>query len=378
MQCNRNAMNTRVIRGNQYTQDMMDPRGFIMDQGECNYDNFAVSQPLPPQPPQPPIVQCNCQCNNNNDQTPKCPIPYEPAGTDSTYSSCSTLAPCAGNAQCCIGLQAQPITSANSMPYIIQAYKVSDAIKFDRLATASTAVLAADGTQTITTGITVTGDPIPVGTFKLNITEVCFVDGTIDLSPGATTLAGNTLTPEIVFSSNSDRLDRSPLSAVSSPTCCQQCKGTTLNYSQAETTATIAGTAGSGETNTINIILRGTVGCSNVQIATTITATGGIALSYNTLNASLCKAYNTNVSVLDQYYQYKLSLSCIDATITNTSVAGGPYTVNILQPVYLQLLLRTTVSLLGYGLISVLGSAQPVCVRDIPVVSADFNFDGCL
>ena len=32
MQCNRNAMNTRVIRGNQYTQDMMDPRGFIMDQ----------------------------------------------------------------------------------------------------------------------------------------------------------------------------------------------------------------------------------------------------------------------------------------------------------------------------------------------------------
>ena len=51
MQCNRNAMNTRVIRGNQYTQDMMDPRGFIMDQGECNYDNFAVSQPLPPQPP---------------------------------------------------------------------------------------------------------------------------------------------------------------------------------------------------------------------------------------------------------------------------------------------------------------------------------------
>ena len=120
------------------------------------------------------------------------------------------------------------------------------------------------------------------------------------------------------------------------------------------------------------------MGCSNVQIATTITATGGIALSYNTLNASLCKAYNTNVSVLDQYYQYKLSLSCIDATITNTSVAGGPYTVNILQPVYLQLLLRTTVSLLGYGLISVLGSAQPVCVRDIPVVSADFNFDGCL
>ena len=209
MQCNRNAMNTRVIRGNQYTQDMMDPRGFIMDQGECNYDNFAVSQPLPPQPPQPPIVQYNCQCNNNNDQTPKCPIPYEPAGTDSTYSSCSTLAPCAGNAQCCIGLQAQPITSANCMPYIIRTYKVSDAIKFDRVATGTTAVLATGGTQEFTTGITVTGDPIPVGTFKLNITEVCFGDSTVTLTPGATTVAGKALTPTSVFTSSHNLLNRS-------------------------------------------------------------------------------------------------------------------------------------------------------------------------
>ena len=379
MQCNRNAMNTRVIRGNQYTQDMMDPRGFIMDQGECNYDNFAVSQPLPPQPPQPPIVQCNCQCNNNNDQTPKCPIPYEPAGTDSTYSSCSTLAPCAGNAQCCIGLQAQPITSANCMPYIIRTYKVSDAIKFDRVATGTTAVLATGGTQAFTTGITVTGDPIPVGTFKLNITEVCFGDSTVTLAPGATTVAGKALTPTSVFTSSHNLLNRSSVSTAGLSSCCQQCMGTTLDYSQAATTATVTAPAGADPANSINVVLKGTAGCSNVQIATTINATaGGIALTYEALNGSLCRAYNMDSSVVEQYYQSKLSLSCVEATIQNTNAAQNPYTVTILKPVYLQLLLRTTVSLLGYALISVVGAAQAVQARDVPVVAAsDFNFDGC-
>ena len=73
-----------------------------------------------------------------------------------------------------------------------------------------------------------------------------------------------------------------------------------------------------------------------------------LKIAYEALNGSLCRAYNMDSSVVEQYYQSKLSLSCIDATITNSSVAGGPYTVNILKPVYPQLLLRTTVSLLGY------------------------------
>ena len=38
MQCNKNTMNTRVIKGNQFTQDMMiDPRQFVMGEREFNY-----------------------------------------------------------------------------------------------------------------------------------------------------------------------------------------------------------------------------------------------------------------------------------------------------------------------------------------------------
>ena len=104
----------------------------------------------------------------------------------------------------------------------------------------------------------------------------------------------------------------------------------------------------------------------------------GIALTYEALNGSLCRAYNMDSSVVEQYYQSKLSLSCVEATIQNTNAAQNPYTVTILKPVYPQLLLRTTVSLLGYALISVVGAAQAVQARDVPVVAAlDFNFDGC-
>lgn len=376
MKCNNNSINTKMKKGNRYTQDMIiDPREFLKKTTEVNYDDMQQNIMLPPQQ----TVQCNCECNNpSNPQQPICDVAYEPVGEEATYSSCSNISSCAGNTQCCAGIVSQPITPANSMPQIIQAYKVSDAIKFDRVATSTTAVLATSGTQAITTGITVTENPIPVGTFKLSITEVCFGNATITLTPGATTVAGNQLTATSVFTSNFNKLDRSGLNTVCSQACCKQNLGTTIDYSQAATTATIAAPAGADPENSINIVLKGTAGCSNVQIATTIDVTSsGIALTYDTLNASLCRAYNKNVNILDQFYQSKLSLSCIEATITNSNALENSYTVNILQPVYLQLLLRTNVSLLGYGLISVLGSIQPISVRDIPVVTADFNFEGC-
>ena len=192
-------------------------------------------------------------------------------------------------------------------------------------------------------------------------------------------MAGKALTPTSVFTSSHNLLNRSSVSTAGLSSCCQQCMGTTLDYSQAATTATVTAPAGADPANSINVVLKGTAGCSNVQIATTINATaGGIALTYGALNGSLCRAYNMDSSVVEQYYQSKLSLSCVEATIQNTNAAQNPYTVTILKPVYPQLLLRTTVSLLGYALISVVGAAQAVQARDVPVVAAlDFNFDGC-
>ena len=375
MQCNKNTMNTRVIRGNQYTQDMMDPRGFIMDQGECNYDNFAVSQPLPPQPPQPPIVQCNCQCNNNNDQTPKCPIPYEPAGTDSTYSSCSTLAPCAGNAQCCIGLQAQPITSANCMPYIIRTYKVSDAIKFDRVATSATPVLAAGALTSPT--VTVTGAPLNPGTYRFKVKEVCFGDLNLAINPGAPTLGGVALTQTNVFNTTYTRLVRSPINLPASLQCCKQCLGTTLEYNQPTLSATVSSPT-APTTETIPVLLRGKCGCTNIEVRTTINVQTNISFTFDSLKGALCRRPNLTPVLADQYYQAKLTLGCINATITAPTVAGGAYTISIVDPVYANLVMRLTVSLLSYGTMAVLSTIEPVQARDIPVQTANFDFDSCL
>lgn len=374
MQCNKNIMNTKVIRGNQFIQDKMFPSEFQMNSLEFNYEQMPQMGGM--QPPLPPTVQCNCQYNDIDSNN--CNIPYEEVGDDMEYSSCAKIESCSGDTKCCNLIQPQPITPANSMPYLIQAYKVSDAIKFDRVATAETAVLADGGTETINTGITVTGENIPVGTFKLNITEVCFGESTVTLTPGATTVGGNNLTATTIFSSNYNRLNRSGLDAILAQSCCNNNMGTSLSYSQNATTATITAADDADPANSIKIILKGNVGCSNVQIATTIDATdAGITLTYDNLKASLCKAYNMNTNILDQYYQSKLSLSCVEATITKSTDEQDPYEVNILQPVYLQLLLRTTASLLGYGLISVLGSSQAIDVRDIPVVTANFNFEEC-
>ena len=64
MQCNKNTMNTRVIKGNQFTQDMMiDPRQFVMGEREFNYKEVSPMQqiqPLPPMQPLPPQQNMPC------------------------------------------------------------------------------------------------------------------------------------------------------------------------------------------------------------------------------------------------------------------------------------------------------------------------------
>ncbi|MFQ7119348.1 MAG: hypothetical protein ACLRPW_04565 [Intestinibacter sp.] len=73
-----------------------------------------------------------------------------------------------------------------------------------------------------------------------------------------------------------------------------------------------------------------------------------------------------------------MTLGCINATITAPTVAGGAYTISIVDPVYANLVMRLTVSLLSYGTMAVLSTIEPVQARDIPVQTANFDFDSCL
>ena len=96
MQCNKNTMNTRVIKGNQFTQDMMiDPRQFVMGEREFNYKEVAPMQqiqPLPPMQPLPPQQNMPCGCNPQGPGNQVCNEVCEPVTvTDSTYTSCATV-----------------------------------------------------------------------------------------------------------------------------------------------------------------------------------------------------------------------------------------------------------------------------------------------
>ena len=386
MQCNKNTMNTRVIKGNQFTQDMMiDPRQFVMGEREFNYKEVAPMQqmqPLPPMQQQPPVQQPQpnmpCGCKPQCPSKQVCNEVCEPITvTDSTYTSCATVNCESGNSNnCCDNSIVPPtITAANSMTRLIAGYQVSDMIKFDRVATSATPVLAAGALTSPT--VTVTGAPLNPGTYRFKVKEVCFGDLNLAINTGAPTLGGVALTQTNVFNTTYTRLVRSPINLPASLQCCKQCLGTTLEYNQPTLSATVSSPT-APTTETIPVLLRGKCGCTNIEVRTTINVQTNISFTFDALKGALCRRPNLTPVLADQYYQTKLTLGCINATITAPTVAGGAYTISIVDPVYANLVMRLTVSLLSYGTMAVLSTIEPVQARDIPVQTANFDFDSCL
>ena len=386
MQCNKNTMNTRVIKGNQFTQDMMiDPRQFVMGEREFNYKEVAPMQqmqPLPPMQQQPPVQQPQpnmpCGCKPQCPSKQVCNEVCEPITvTDSTYTSCATVNCESGNSNSCCdnSIVAPTITAANSMTRLIAGYQVSDMIKFDRVATSASPVLAAGALTNPT--VTVTGAPLNPGTYRFKIKEVCFGDLNLAITTGAPTLGGVALTQTNVFNTTYTRLVRSPINLPASLQCCKQCLGTTLEYNQPTLSATVSSPT-APTTETIPVLLRGKCGCTNIEVRTTINVQTNISFTFDALKGALCRRPNLTPVLADQYYQAKLTLGCINATITAPTVAGGAYTISIVDPVYANLVMRLTVSLLSYGTMAVLSTIEPVQARDIPVQTANFDFDSCL
>ena len=386
MQCNKNTMNTRVIKGNQFTQDMMiDPRQFVMGEREFNYKEVAPMQqmqPLPPMQQQPPVQQPQpnmpCGCKPQCPSKQVCNEVCEPVTvTDSTYTSCATVNCESGSSNNCCdnSIVPPPITAANSMTRLIAGYQVSDMIKFDRVATSATPVLAAGALTSPT--VTVTGAPLNPGTYRFKVKEVCFGDLNLAINTGAPTLGGVALTQTNVFNTTYTRLVRSPINLPASLQCCKQCLGTTLEYNQPTLSATVSSPT-APTTETIPVLLRGKCGCTNIEVRTTINVQTNISFTFDALKGALCRRPNLTPVLADQYYQTKLTLGCINATITAPTVAGGAYTISIVDPVYANLVMRLTVSLLSYGTMAVLSTIEPVQARDIPVQTANFDFDSCL
>lgn len=261
------------------------------------------------------------------------------------------------------------------MTRLIAGYQVSDMIKFDRVATSATPVLAAGALTSPT--VTVTGAPLNPGTYRFKVKEVCFGDLNLAINTGAPTLGGVALTQTNVFNTTYTRLVRSPINLPASLQCCKQCLGTTLEYNQPTLSATVSSPT-APTTETIPVLLRGKCGCTNIEVRTTINVQTNISFTFDSLKGALCRRPNLTPVLADQYYQAKLTLGCINATITAPTVAGGAYTISIVDPVYANLVMRLTVSLLSYGTMAVLSTIEPVQARDIPVQTANFDFDSCL
>ncbi|WP_455543760.1 hypothetical protein [Intestinibacter sp.] len=410
MEYNNNSINSKRIKGNRYTQDMdynqyndrvrfnqnevnptlemdnkfIDPRQFMMNPYEYNYREGTSGYE--------PYDRSNEIDRHKYDKEKKsqydkeeCEKVCEPE--DMTYTTCSKTS-CNDRRQCCNSMEASPITAANSMPYIVQTYRVSDSIKFDRVLTSEEPVLS-KGDIYDTDCITVTGKPLQHGVFKFKVEEVCFGDFSLDIDPGISTLEGRVLEYPEISKTDSSLLTRSAVNTSSKPQCCRQRRETSLQFNQENLEVTlISGDPADSKMyenteeygkhpkppkNKIDVILKGSCGCTKIQVKTKIKVPCD-AFEAPELTASLSRKANMNFAFVDQLYQTKLTLGCINATIER---CGELYKVTILEDVKAKLLLRETVNLLSYELITVLGSSERVVSRDIPVTTLGFDFDRC-
>nr|WP_295735089.1 hypothetical protein [uncultured Intestinibacter sp.] len=423
MEYNNSSMNTRIIKGNRYTQGMdcnqnqnminhtiemynqvIDPRQFVMNPQVYDYREKNLGYGSYECQRERDIHECEprpchdesrpCHCDKKPCHCDKKPCKKVCERADMTFTNCSRIGSNNTTTQCCDGTVAPSITAANSMPFAIQTYTVSDSIKFDRVATSQQPVIL-KGTE-IKRGITVTGEPLEKGVFKFKVEEICFEDFDLNIIKGSTTLEGKSVCMEQKLASDSSLLVRSAVDTNCKAQCSRQGRGTNLQFNQNNLSVTINKSYHHSLHSTdeydeaqhgghphhskkIDVILKGSCGCTKIEVKTEICLPdGALEFSYPELTASLCRKANMNFAILDQLYKTKLTLGYINATIERTPGPGEQYKVEILNDVSANLLLRETVNLLNYELISVLGSSERVSTRDIPVTALDVDFDTCL
>ena len=429
MEYNNSSMNTKRIKGNRYTQDrdynqfnnrfyynqnqnvvnhtiemdnqVMDPRQFVMSSNGYDYREESLGYGLYGGQRERDRHECKprpchedkheCEPRPCHDDKHECKKVCERA--DMRNTTCSKIGCNDTTSQCCDGTVAPRITSANSMPFAVQTYTVSDSIKFDRVSTSQDVVIHK---KTIDHGITVTGEPLEKGVFKFKVEEICFEDFDLNIITGTTILDGKPVTAQQQLYSDFNLLDRSAVDTKCKNQCNRQDRGTNIQFNQTNLAVTVScsdppppprsidesGEAkhGGGWCKKIDVILKGSCGCTKIEVKTHINlpADGTLDFSFPELTASLCRKRNMNFTILDQLYKTKLTLGCINATIERTHGPGEQYEVKILNDVKANLLLRETVNLLNYELISVLGSSERIESRDIPVTALGFDFDTCL
>ena len=267
------------------------------------------------------------------------------------------------NTLCSSPLNIPRVSTANTIPFAIDANRIFDTIEFQTFQDANGTGL--DYTYEV---IDVNGMVPKTGQGRVTVEQICFNYDEMIIYPGNTSLEGFTVeevTNDAPCESNFDYT----VCGERNTTCCSQGLGTTTRYRQRGLTIQING---------LEIILKCKCGCTKINVLV-VPTTNCTVFNFNTLSAQLSVPADGNSFTLRQNYQTQLSVGCVGTGLISKECINGCTTYNFQLPGGLDLVLclQEVVSILKQEQIVVLGSSSQVQPRVVDTFSKVCDFKQC-
>lgn len=264
---------------------------------------------------------------------------------------------------CSSPLNIPRFSTANAIPFAIDANRIFDTIQFKTFQDANGTGL--DYNYEV---IDVNGMVPRNGQGKVTINEICFNFEEMVIYPGNASLEGYTIeeiTNDVPCESNFDYT----VCGERNSTCCSRGLGATTRYRQRGLTI---------EINGLEIILKGKCGCTQITILVTPNSNSTV-FNFNTLSAQMCVPADGNSFTLRQNYQTQLSVGCIGTGLISKECVNGCTTYDFELPGGLDLVLclQETISILKQAQVVVLGSTTQVQPRVVDNFAKVCDFSQC-
>lgn len=322
--------------------------------------------------------QCECECGCNNNQT------CEPCKIDA--EDCIDNTSC--GSECCNPIVPQRVSTANAIPYAIEASRIYDTMQFQTF----TDALGEEGEPlSFEYEVVEVRGPVPRGgQVNVVIEKVCLDYSSISIDPGVPSLEDLDIDP-IESSKPCETTFDYSVCVEKNTNCCSRGKGQNIVYKQKGVTVTV---------EDLVLELRGRCGCTEI-VALAYPSTkpfgcqkrrcGEVQFIFSTLSAPICLPADGRNVTLRQDFQTSLTVDCIGKALLkhvdrdccgecHDDCCGGhhnQFTLCIPNDIDLICCLQVVVSTLINEQIVVLGVAQAVNPRVVDTFAKVCDFSGC-
>ncbi|HSQ88157.1 hypothetical protein [Romboutsia sp.] len=316
---------------------------------------------------------CDCGCTCGCNTKPEC----EPCEID-TKECIDNNDNC--GPECCNPILPQKFSTANSVPYAIEANRIYDTMVFQ---TFTDAVAPNGEALDFDYDVIEVNGPVPkVGQVNVTIEEICINYSGIVIDTGNTTLEDYDLQPlEPTTGRPCETKFEYAVCGERNATCCQQGKGTNVVYKQRGLSIIV---------EDLVLELKGKCGCTEIIALAypSVKGAGGqkrkcgdVEFIFNTLSSPICVPSDGRNVTLRQDYQTNLTVDCIGKAflkhVDHDGCHEGHYHLCIPNDIDLILCLQCTVSTIINEQLVVLGAPNAIQPRIVDTFNKVCDFKKC-